>query len=179
MAKAEQAMRVLFVVTVFYASVLPLLTATAQEDCVPSPLITKSAAAKHRDRVLSGPFGIPKSTDVKMMTAEIIVGAPYGEPVERFDVPISEVDRILSNFQHAEIDTDPILTLPEMGSLVIRTHEGKSRRVCWYAGAKAPLMFSVNGVRCISKKWSEKRPDEGSLLGADVRRIWEGKKQRD
>jgi len=138
------------------------------------PLITDAAAAQHQKFVVGR---IPKLDEVESIRAEVSIGPPYGPEVAPFKLPPEFVDPMLKLFQEAKIDTDPILSMPEMGSLLITQKGGKSKeRICFYCGAQgAPLMFSIDGVRCVSTApWD---PKKGEAVGQVFELIQDAKRK--
>jgi hypothetical protein len=134
-------------------------TAIPDEDNRPAgvgpALVTRDAAESWSKLLLAGnAFGIPKVTEVTRIRA-MSHGPPFGYEIEPFDVPAKFHANLLDSFKDCRIDRDPIISMPEIGSLLIYVGHQKQHLI-WYGGAKgAPLMFSWRGVRCICKQPSE------------------------
>jgi hypothetical protein len=115
-------------------------------------LITKEAAEYwHKLLFSEDGFGIPKAKEVTRIRAQTH-GPPFGAEIDPFDVPAAFHAKLLEKFKDCRIDRDPIISMPEVGSLLICVGH-KKEHLIWYGGANgAPLMFSWQGVRCVSNR---------------------------
>lgn len=114
------------------------------------PLVSTEAATQHQKAVAGL---LPKVEIIRTVRAEQSIGAPYGREIAPFELPPDSIASAIQFFENFELDTDPILSMPEMASFLITTKSGNTVRVCVYCGAQgAPLMFSLGGVRCVSKE---------------------------
>ena len=56
---------------------------------------------------------------------------------------------------------------------MIRTKDGSVRRICWYGAIKAPLAFSLHGVRCVASDKHPEPVDEAYQLDHLLREAYE------
>ena len=124
---------------------------------VPPPLLSDEGAGKIERKVLGGRSAIPSSEDIDIIRAELYNSASLLPEVLQFDVPKKYYEDVLALFDTPSADRDPILSLPESGSLLIKSKDGRFRRLCWYSGAPGPLKFSLQGFRFVSG--NARKPD--------------------
>ena len=126
---------------------------------IPPPLIDVRAAQQYyQERLFNGRFGLPTIGDIAEINAEIYQPGSGLPPVPNFTVPTDYYDKLFAFFKGGTIEPSPNFALWEVGTLMIRAKDGTLRRICWFGGTRSPLLFSLNGVRCI-----------GTQKGADVR----------
>lgn len=113
------------------------------------PAFVSEEAANHFHKIV---LGFPPTSEIVAVRAEITSSEPSQE-LPPFSLPKENFEKLLAVFGDSKIDTNPMFNLPEFGCIVVSYTNGRKRRLCWYGGvSRAPLMFSVDGVRCISNK---------------------------
>jgi hypothetical protein len=131
--------------------------------------VSPESQRQYHKSVFEGDYGLPVHDEISEIQAELYQCISRKPDVAPFLVPRASYPAILKSFEKGIIQRDPIFSMPEIGTLRIRTKDGSIRRICIYGGAHSPLMFSIHGVRCVVDRKATDFRDESIVFEDLVR----------
>ncbi len=121
----------------------------------------------------TGAFRIPGRDEIKEVYVEVFNSHIKLPDIDSFKVDTKHIDKIYQYFEGAEVDREPLVLFPDIGSVRLKLKSGETVRVAIHSiSAKAPQNFSILGVRLRQNRAKWVKSGESEVYEGLVRRIY-------